>query len=187
MKFLRRLRHPRPELATRVVAGRSGWEIVRLREHFGHELMAHVYFHGGVNVLAAAATGTPGNLHAEFDAPIVEAEPVDEERLGEMALQALLAFRSEPVLSLADHKRTDWTTYKASGAKSVKAFEASSVTVQLRTEFTMIRLEAGVSSLGLGTFAVRGYAPLAVEHDELGRLLRKLVLGAHALRDAGVV
>lgn len=85
-----------PDVSNRVRADQSGWELIALRNHFCHELSATVYFHDGKLVLAAPFTGTPGNIHAELQEPVVEREPVADERLGYMALEALLRFRSEP-------------------------------------------------------------------------------------------
>jgi hypothetical protein len=187
MKILRQLRHPKPDINGRVVPDRSGRELVDLVAHYGHEVCANIYFHDGLQVLAAPMTGTPGNLYAELRDPQVEPEPVDDERLGAMALHALLSFDSAAVPSLRDFKLTDWSTFKASGAPSVKAFNRTSIAVRLETIYGTIRLEAAPLLPNDSVFAVRALASVSTMHSELGQLLRKLVRGAEALRDAGVV
>jgi hypothetical protein len=187
MKLLRTLRHKMPDISRRVVAERSGREIADLRAHFGHEIRTTIYFYNNESVLAVPLTGTPGNMQAELLAPLVEEEPVSDERLGFIALQSLLSYRSEPAPSLRDWKIKDWATFKASGAKSVKAFNLASTAVSLETLFGGIRIEAGPLVPNDSVFAVRAWAPISVAHSELGQLLRKVVRGAFALRDAGVV
>jgi hypothetical protein len=187
MRLLRQLRHPRPDIGRRVVPDRSGREIVDLVAHYGHELRANVYFHDARQVLAAALTGTPGNLYAELRPPQVEAELVDDERLGAIALHALLSFDSTGVPSMRDYKPTDWSTYQASGAPSVKAFNRTTIAVSLETMHGTIRIEAASLLPGDSVFAVRALAPVSVVHSEMGQLLRRVVRGAQALRDAGVM
>ena len=176
-----------PDISRRVVADRSGREIADLQAHFGHEIRTTVYFYNCERVLAAPLTGTPGNIHAELRAPMVEDEPVSDENLGYIALQSLLSFNSEPVPSLRDSKRSDWTTYKASGAKSLKAFNGATIAVSLQTEHGGIKLEAASMLPEDSVFAVRAWAPISIVHSELGQLIRKLIRGAVTLRDAGIV
>jgi hypothetical protein len=176
-----------PDISRRVLADRSGREIADLQAHFGHEIRTTVYFYNGGRVLAAPLTGTPGNIHAELRVPLVEREPVSDEHLGYIALQSLLSYSSEPVPSLKDAKLTDWTTFKASGAKSVKAFNSATIAVSLQTAYGGINLEAGPLVPEDSVFAVRAWAPISIVHSELGQLIRKLIRGAEALRDAGVV
>jgi hypothetical protein len=187
MKLLRSLRHPMPDISRRIHPDRSGWELLAVRNHYGHEISCSVYFYAERLVIAAPHTGTPGNLVAELLEPIVETEPVSNERLGYMALQALLQYRSEAVPSLRDSKRTDWVTYRASGARSVRAFEAASVRISVSTAYGDLRLHAQHQLLGDSPFSVHGLCSASIEHEAFGALLRKLVVGAIAIREAGVV
>lgn len=186
MNLFRSFRHPKPDISRRVVADRSGREIADLQAHYGHEIRSTVYFYNQQLVIAASLTGSPGNICAELTEPVVANEPVDDDRLGYMALHALLSYRSEKVPSLRDHKRRDWLTFKASGAKSLKAFNAATVAVSIETVYGSLRLEAAPLVADDSVFAVRAWAPISVTHFELGRLLRKLVTGANALQDAGI-
>ena len=177
----------KPDLTTRAVVGRSGYEIAALREYFGHSLSTALYFYDDRAILAAAMTGTPGNGHAELRPPIVLTEPVADESLGFSALEALLHFDSSPATVPAGWKGTDWPTFKASGAKSIKAFERSCCFVWLRTvNAGGIEIEGSCLKLQDSTIRVRAWVPISVEHSELGQVLRTVVRGAHLLRDEGV-
>ena len=176
-----------PDITGRVSPGRSDREVVAVRDHVGHEIGSTLYFFAQRRVLAASLTGTPGNVVAELSNPLVESEPVSNERLGYVAFQSLLSYRSEPVPNLRDFKRTDWVTYRASGAKSVRAFEASSTRVSIATDRDDLRIEAQHQLTDESCFSVRGSVGIDAEHEELGALLRKLVAEARAARDAGVV
>lgn len=187
MKFLREFRHPRPDISRRVVDDRSGREIADLKAHYGHELKSTVYFYDGRLVLAAPLTGSPGNVCAELTDPIVESEPVEDQRLGFIALQSLLSYRSQPVPSLRDYKQRDWVTFKSSGAKSIRSFNSVTVAVTVETVYGSLRLEACRLLPEDSVFAVRAWSSISVVHSELGQLMRRLVVGANAIGDAGVV
>ncbi|NJN05506.1 MAG: hypothetical protein HC814_02670 [Rhodobacteraceae bacterium] len=145
-----------PDISRRVYPDRSGWEVLAVRDHHGHEIGSSIYFYAQQRILAAPLTGTPGNIVAELSEPLVENEPVSNERLGYIALHALLQYRSEPVPSLRDSKRTDWVTYRASGAPSVRAFETASVRVSIATVFGDLRILAQHQLPGDSPFAVCG-------------------------------
>lgn len=184
MARLRKLRYPMPDISRRVHPDRSGFEILAARDHYGHEISCKLYFYAKHRIIAAPLTGTPGDLIAELTPPLVESEPVTNERLGHVALQCLLQYRSEGVASLRDAKRTEWVTYRASGAPSVRAFESATVCVSITTFFSDLRVEAQHLGPGDSPLAVRGLTRASIEHEAFGALLRKLVRGAVAIREA---
>jgi hypothetical protein len=158
-----------------------------MREYVGAVFRGSLYFYDSRLVIAASQTGVPGGLYAELQDPIVEPEPVSEDAVGFLAMQALLGFEPQPVPSMRDHKLTDWKTFRASGAASVKAFERLTTCVSIETFGTDLRLEAAPLIPNDSTFAVRALAVGSSKHEELGKLIRKLVFASGLLVDAGVV
>jgi len=177
----------KPNVSQRVVADRSGYEISELEKFFGHSLSCSLYFYEQKRILAAPMTGTPGNIYAELREPLVLDEPAPDEDVGFTALQAMLLFDSSPVVIPAKWKATDWLTFQASGAKSLRAFDQASCHVRLKTvDGGGIDIESSWLHLHDSLICARGWVPISIRHSELGQLLRKLVRGARLLRDAGV-
>ena len=187
MKSFRQLRYKRPDISQRVVLDRSGREIADLQLHYGHDLRTFVYFYDEKLVLGEPISGTPGNINAALRDPIVEAEPVSDEKLGYLALDALLRYESGPIPNMRDSKKSDWKTFQVSGAPSLKEFGRRSVCVMIETMRGNLRLEAWSMIPEDNSFAVRAWSNISVIHGDLGNLLRKLVAGAKSLQSAGVV
>jgi len=187
MNFFRKIRHTHPDLSRRAVTDRSGREIADLQAHFGHELRSFLYFYDEMLVLAAPLSGTPGNVNAELRDPVIAREPVSDERLGYMALESLLGYESGPIPSMKARKMTDWPTYQASGASSIKEFNRRTVGVMLETVYGSIRIEAWTLIPNENRFAVRTWASISELHIDLGATLRKIVVGAKSLQSAGVI
>jgi hypothetical protein len=104
-----------------------------------------------------------------------------------MAMQALLGYDPKAAPSQRDAKRSDWKTFQASGAKSIKAFERATTCVSIETFGIDLRLEAAPLVPNDSTFAVRAIAVGGSKHEALGTTIRKLVAGSKLLVDAGVV
>lgn len=188
MNVFRKMRFPRPDIEARRVPDRSGHEVAAACAHFGHDIKTYVYFFDNQWVLGALVSGTPGNLNAELREPLKAAEPVDDEMLGRMALDALLRFESRRVPSLTAAKQSDWPTFQASGARSVRAFQEHTVQVLIESvNGASLRLEATALSPPDGRFAVRAYVSISATHSEIGALLRKLIAAANCLKSNGMM
>ncbi len=170
-----------------MLADRTGAEIFALVAHYGHELRGVIYFYDERRILAPALTGRPGDIHAELTEPLVEEEPLPNARVGYMALDTLLRYRPKRVSARKMRKLTDWPTFLASGAQSVKAFNRRAVRISLRTCHGAIELEAACAIKPERTYTVNACVPVSITHEELGQTLRKLVRGANILQEAGLV
>jgi len=177
----------RPESPARHTPEKSSLELHRLREAAGNELSATIYFFDDRLVIAAPVVGVDGEMHAELIEPVVKPEPIDDEHLGELAMNALLAFIAEKPPSLRDRRKSDWPAFRASGARSVSEFERKAVEIGIRTHLTSLELSAApVSSLEHHRRLVAHCTP-GIFHIDLGAEMRNLVRGVQVLRECGVV
>lgn len=185
---LPRLLRKRPDTQTRRDPDRSGQEVTALREFYGQELSAALYFHAGKRVIATAIAVLDSGVREERGQLLVADEPVSDEALGRMLFDVLLHFdpQSRPPIDLT-RKPTDWPAYRASGAKSIRQFERDSIYVGVGTQ--------GISLTACARWALRhtdlsgfaGGTPLFAEHDEVGSQLRRLVKGARLLIEADLL
>jgi hypothetical protein len=98
-----------------------------------------------------------------FDSPV--------EELGLLIKESLLRFDKNPRGSMSP-KLTDWAAYKASKAKSVKAFQQQYLPVQIYTINANFRAEAQVSDNK--PIFIGFYAAIGVSESGLGSLLLDL-------------
>ena len=105
----------------------------------------------------------------EADASIVTSFDSDSAVIGQAVWEALLLFRSAP--NLGSPKKRDWPAYRASGAKSVRAFEDQFVRVSVEAFPCVLRLEAVVLCRAANELFVGGFISNACEFNELGALI----------------
>lgn len=122
---------------------------------------------------------------AETGVPTVLDCGVDNEQLGNAILGHLAAFDPSE-LDIRDDKKSDWPAFKASGAKSCKAFESQlwHCDLELREDcFTVlvrprISLKDGLSA----HCSARCHDPAGI-----GNAVRDAISGAKAMRSEGVI
>jgi len=92
--------------------------------------------------------------------------------LGQRAWEALLSFRASSDLALRSSKKSDWPAYRASGAKSLRAFEEGFVHVSVEAFPCVLRVEATVpAKAAQGLFVGRSISN-ACEFGALGELIQ---------------
>lgn len=93
------------------------------------------------------------------------------ELFGQRIWESLLAFRRTPNVDLRSRKRTDWPAYRASGAKSVRAFENEYVRITVGAFPCVLRVEAAVPADDAQGLFVGRFITNACEFEALGELL----------------
>jgi hypothetical protein len=86
---------------------------------------------------------------------------------------------------MRDMKLTDWPAYQASGAKSVKSFEANSWMIEVDTINTAIVITARPRLSLYSEISVQGAAN--PRHEDLGAVIRKTLKAAMVLRANAVI
>lgn len=137
----------------------------------------------GDRIIISQSVGVGPEL--EVGEPIVLTTDIDDEHLGRAICDQLLAFRRGPLPDMRDRKLTDWAAYRASGARSIKQFEAKGYRISLRTVGDSIRLEAAPITSLHEAIGVAAIAP--PDHADGGARCRRVLKGAAALRDSGIV
>jgi hypothetical protein len=82
-------------------------------------------------VVAMHYNGVGGFLF-EDEQPTVVAAPIESPVLGTTILAALCRTEVRPETSHRDSKKSAWPAYRASGSKSIRAFEAEYLRLQVR-------------------------------------------------------
>ena len=186
MKAFWRPRAQRPQFQFRHDDSRSVHEILALQEFCEQDLMTNVYFYAEELVLVAPIHEYR-SMPMELTTPVILQEPVSDEQLGLIAMNGLLAFKIAESPPPAVRGRSDWATYQASGAKSLTAFEKTTIEVRVRAIKSTLRLEAYPLHCSWESFAIRSDAPPSIAHEDLGQRLRELVAAVKVLQVAGVV
>ncbi len=181
-RFFRR----RPRFSERSLPNRSGCEIFRLRDYFGHELHCTVSIHGDEQILIAPMLGC-GGLYAEQDPVELLVEPVEDAALGEKVCDGLFRFEARDVPPMAGRKKSDWPSYRKSGARSMKAFERRLTWVRIQTRNGELIFDAYPALTNHPGVSVNGMLAISASHAEIGALLRRVVRGVTAMRRDGVI
>ena len=93
-------------------------------------------------IIATMNRNGAGGLLIEEAEPTVLSGPIDSEVFAPALLKALARTEVRPERNLRDHKLTDWPAFRASGAKSARAFERDFVRfhIQGMNEFNVVYL-----------------------------------------------
>ena len=122
-------------------------------------------------IVCAHNTIEKGFLY-EQDDPVSMPSDAPNEILGQSVWEALLRLRYTPGVNLRSQKKTDWPAYKASGCKSVRAFEDEFVRVSVRGFPAVLRVEATVPCpAAKGLFVGRDITS-GCDFESLGELIR---------------
>jgi len=123
---------------------------------------------------------------AETESLTVFETSVDSTLLGSAALQHLAEY-SAAERDLSSHRKKDWPAFRASGARSVRAFERLLWHVDLALMNSAVLIWAA-PRLSLNNEEISAYAS-ASRHDpeKVGTAIRKAISAAKALRAQSVV
>lgn len=81
--------------------------------------------------------------------------------LGQATWESMLLFKRTPDLNLRSRKKTEWPAYRASGARSVRAFEDEYIRISVVALRSVLRVRADVpaqaaAGLFVGRFISNG-------------------------------
>ena len=148
----------------------------------GRNPMASVYLSEVRDrIIVCPMTSPEKGLYVEAEATADRPFTSDSEVLGQSVWEALLRFQVSP--QLGSHKKTDWPAFRASGAKSVRAFEYEFVRVAVEAFPCVLRVEATVPCNGADGLFVGRYISNACEFEELGELIQQVSRCSIIVRD----
>lgn len=161
-----------------------------LCELYGHPLKATVYRYDQKMFLITSIQWKDG-LSCEFGEPSVLPIDVSNDDLGRTIGEHLLRHESsDPILGGSPRNmkysiKKNWPIFVASKAKSMTSFESRSFQVTIEAHLHGLRLDARPRKTLHPSITV--HAEVRPELEDLGAAVRRVLRGADALRDAGVV
>lgn len=164
----------------RVTPDGSWVEIANQKKIVNSELEARAYFYDGVGFIISSVSGI-----AETGEPTIVPADATNFELGTTICDHLLRFVPRSPNNMRDSKLTDWPTYRASGAKSVKSFQAHSWRILVVTMNTAVLVESRPSLSLHEEIHVGGTANPS--HDDIGATVRKTLNAAMALRKQFII
>jgi hypothetical protein len=155
-------------------------EIADRKKRLKSDLHARLYWYEERHrIIISSVSGI-----AETDIPTVLPEDVSDDDLGRAVCDHLLAFEPNTP-DIRARKRADWPAFVASGAHSVSGFESHSWHVRVETVGVSIRVNASPLKSLHGEISVEGVA--GPNHADLGAVIRRVIAGAVALREKGLL
>ncbi|MZR62650.1 hypothetical protein [Alcanivorax sp. DP30] len=166
----------------RVLPDQSTREITDAKARLGTELRAALYLYNEDKFIVCSIAGI-----SEFGDPVVLDANATDEALGLALCDKLLAFRMKNDQGLSKLKLDDWSAYKASGAKTGKAFEKKCIYVYVRTVNSAINIEAAPRISNEKELKALCSISNGRKHSEIGAAVRKAIGAATLLRNAGML
>lgn len=167
---------------TRILQDQSTRELTDTKKKLGTELRAALYLYNEDKFIVCSIAGI-----AEYGEPTVLDANASDEALGLALCDKLLAFKPKNEQDLTTLKQDDWAAFKASGAKTGKAFEQKSIYVYIRTANTAIEIEATPRLTNENELKALCSISNGRNHSEIGKAIRKATNAATLLRNAGVL
>jgi hypothetical protein len=167
-------------MITRTSPEGSWVEIINHKNLLNAELRARAYFYEKKGYIVSAVSGM-----AETGHPTILPSDVANSHLGCCVCDHLLEFSPRSPTGMRDLKLTDWPAYRASGAKSVKSFEASCWMIQIDTVNTAIVITTHPRLSLYPEISVQGTA--LPRHEDVGAVIRKTLKAAMVLRSNAVI
>jgi hypothetical protein len=174
--------HKGIHMIPRASPGRSVRELIDAKTRIGKELRAAGYLYDNRTLIFSSITD------------IAECGPVQllgiddsDEEIGLSICDRLLESGRHDPGNIRDHKLSDWKAFVASGAKSSKHFEASSLYFSMETVNSAIILRARHRLSLEPSFWMSATLSNGQTHDVFGAAIKRLVRGVKTLRDAGVL
>ncbi|MBT9290086.1 hypothetical protein [Prosthecodimorpha staleyi] len=161
-----------------------------LCEHYGHPLKATVYRYDRKMFLVTSIQWKDG-LSREFGDPSVLPIDIENEVLNKTICEHLLRHESSnPILGgsprgMSYSIKNNWPIFMASKAKSMTSFESRSFQVAIEAHLHGVLLDARPRKTLHPSITV--HAEVRPELEDLGAAVRRVLRGADALREAGVV
>ncbi len=122
---------------------------------------------------------------AEVGEPSVLVHDVDMHALGEAISRHLVEFDPSE-FDIRDHKQTDWPAFRASGAQSLKAFEADAWHCELKRVGTSFQVWARPRLSSKEHLSAYSSANGALP-EQIGQAVHEALSGAKAMRESGIV
>jgi hypothetical protein len=114
-------------------------------------------------------TSPTEGLYVETEDTAVHSFTADAAFIGQSVWEALLHFHLSPYLGPT--KKTEWPAFRASGAKSVSAFEHEFVRISIEAFPCVLRVEAAVPCSAADGLFVGRYITNACEFEALADLI----------------
>jgi hypothetical protein len=125
-------------------------------------------------VIVCATTDVNGGVHIEQPAVALVPWGATPDVLGRSVWEALLNFRRTPELNLRSYKRSDWPAYRASGAKSIRAFEEGFVRVCIEALPSVLLIKANADAMAEEGLFVGCHISQACEFEALTELINRV-------------
>lgn len=155
--------------------------LLDVAEQAGCIPMASIYLSAAKSqIIVCPMTSPTKGLYVEAEA-VVQPFNSDSEMLGQSVWEALLLFHLSPYLG--PPKKTDWLAFRASGAKSVRAFEWEFVHVAIEAFPCFLRVQAKVPCNAADGLFVGRYITNACHFEDLGELIQQVCRCASLLRE----
>jgi hypothetical protein len=122
-------------------------------------------------------------FHTEQEPNAVLSYDCSTEMIGQAVWESLLLFRHTPNVNLRSRNKTDWPAYRASGVRSVRAFEEEYVRVSVVALPCVLRVLAFVRGGSADEVFVGRLISNACEFDALGELIHTLFRGSLRLAE----
>jgi hypothetical protein len=155
-------------------------DLTRHRTDVGSEIEARLYLYNQrfiVSSVAAIAEHGPVTT-IPFDAP--------DREIGLAACSHLVRFVPDLPPGLRDQTSKDWQAYQASGARSVKQFNAGAWRVSISTLNMALRLEAQPVSVQVAFLFAGSEIGLSTRHAGIGAAIRRVLKAAATLNENGL-
>jgi hypothetical protein len=162
-------------MVTRTLPEGSWVEIDNQKKRLNTELRARAYFYEKRGYIVSAVSGI-----AETGEPTILPADVANSDLGRCVCDRLLEFTPRSPGGMRQMKLRDWPAYQASGAKSVKSFEANCWMITVDTINTAIVITTRPSLSLHSEISVEGTT--IPRHEDLGAVIRKTLKAAMVLR-----
>ncbi|MHA7000257.1 hypothetical protein [Aeromonas schubertii] len=166
----------------RALSDQSTRELIDTKKRLGVELRASLYLYDDVKFIVCSIAGI-----AEYGVPTVLDMNTSDESLGLALCEKLLDFKPNNERNLTNLKLDDWAAYKASGAKTGKAFEQKSIYAHIITVNSAIEIEAAPRITNEKELKALCSISNGRKHSEIGTAIRKAINAAILLRKAGVL
>jgi hypothetical protein len=150
------------------------------RTDVGGEIKAHLYLYNQrfiISSVAAIAEYGPVTT-IPFDAP--------DREIGSAACNHLVRFVPDLPPNLRDQTSEDWQAYQASGARSVKQFNAGAWRVSISTLNMALCLEAQPVWAQVSSLFAGSAIGLATRHAGIGAAIRRVLKAAAVLNENGL-
>lgn len=166
----------------RALPDQSTRELIDAKERVGAELRATLYLYNDEKFIICSVAGI-----SEYGEPAIFDTAVSDQSLGLSLCDKLLQFQRSAGRDISKDTLNDWAAFKASGAKSAKAFEQKSIYVYVTTMNSAIRIEAAPRVTNEENLKALCSISNGRDHSEIGAAIRKAIEASKVLRNVGML